>query len=227
METTLHRQLKQIYAGDGERTEVCLEGYRIDAVTQDQLVEIQLSSLAAIRRKIARLLDRHRVLVVKPIVVRKQLIKRRTEGGRVVNRRASPKRGTVLDLFGELVHFTDVFPHPQLEMQIVLVEIEEWRFPGHGRRRRHRDNDFVVEDQRLLDIQKVYRLNTATDLPRLLPVPLPATFNTLDLANALKVDRWIAQQVAYCFCKTGTSRTVGKTGNTLLYSFNAPARAAA
>ena len=44
-------------------------------------------------------------------------------------------RGTFVDLFDELVHFTRVFPHPRLALEVVLVEIEEWRYPGHGRRR--------------------------------------------------------------------------------------------
>ena len=44
----------------------------------------------------------------------------------------------MLDLFEELVHFTRVFPHPRLTLEVVLVEIEEWRYPGHGRRRRWR-----------------------------------------------------------------------------------------
>ena len=65
METTLHRQLKALYAGPEARTEERLEGYRIDAVRGSQLVEIQHGSLAAIRDKIARLLKRHQVLVVK------------------------------------------------------------------------------------------------------------------------------------------------------------------
>ncbi|HEX5102455.1 MAG TPA: hypothetical protein VFV87_01505, partial [Pirellulaceae bacterium] len=61
METTLHRQLKALYAGPEARTEERLEGYRIDAVRSipggglrgRQLVEIQHGSLAAIRDKIA------------------------------------------------------------------------------------------------------------------------------------------------------------------------------
>ena len=70
--------------------------------------------------------------------------------GPVASRRLSPKRGTLLDLFHELVYFTRAFPHPNLTIEAVLVEIEEWRYPGHGRRRRWRKNDFVVADQRLV-----------------------------------------------------------------------------
>ena len=35
METSLHRELKSLYAGDDAQTEVVLDSYRIDAVVGD------------------------------------------------------------------------------------------------------------------------------------------------------------------------------------------------
>ncbi|HZN36056.1 MAG TPA: hypothetical protein VFB80_19635, partial [Pirellulaceae bacterium] len=96
METTLHRQLKALYAGPEARVEERLEGFRIDAVRSGQLVEIQHGSLGAIRDKIARLLKSHAVLVVKPLVVRKTLVKLSKRGGRELSRRQSPKQGSLL-----------------------------------------------------------------------------------------------------------------------------------
>ena len=54
METSLHRDLKKLYAGDDSQTEVVLGGYRIDAVSGGRLIEIQHGSLSAIRDKIVR-----------------------------------------------------------------------------------------------------------------------------------------------------------------------------
>ncbi len=140
METSLHRQLKDHYAESGAEQEVKLGPYRIDVVNSDVLVEIQHGSLASIRDKVARLLKQHRVLVVKPIVARKRIVRLQNAGGRVVSRRWSPKRGKPLDLFDELVYFTRVFPHANLTLEVPLVEVEERRFPGHGRRRWRRDS---------------------------------------------------------------------------------------
>ena len=53
METSLHRQLKELYAADGGLTEQRLGRYRIDVVRGQQLVEIQLASLSAYRRNSA------------------------------------------------------------------------------------------------------------------------------------------------------------------------------
>jgi len=219
METTLHRQLKALYAGGEARVEQRLAGYRyrIDAVRGDQLVEIQHGSLAAIRDKIARLVAKHRVLVVKPIVVRKSLVILSHKGGRELSYKASPKRGSVLDLFDELVYFTRVFPHENLTLETPLVEIEERRYPGHGRRRRWRARDFVVEDQRLLAVTAVERFADHADLWRLLPPGLSEPFHTGHLAQALGVRRWIAQRIAYCLRKTGAAAVAGKQGNAWLY----------
>jgi hypothetical protein len=217
METTLHRQLKERYTTPGARVEQKLGKYRIDVVQPGRLVEIQVASLSAIRHKIATLLKKHDVLVVKPIVVRKHLVKLRRAGGKQLERRLSPKRRTLLDIFDELVHFTRVFPHRRLTLEVPLIEIEEWRYPGHGRRRRWRDNDHQVEDQRLLNVVSVHEFRAAGDLCRLLPPALPRPFHTGHLAEGLGVERWIAQRMAYCLRETGAVQSVGKLRGAWLY----------
>ena len=130
METSLHQALKRRYGGKDDRFEAALGNYRIDVISQGHLVEIQLAPLAAIRDKVRTLLKDHHVVVVKPIIVQKTLVKRAKDHGPVVSRRRSPKRGTILDLFHEMVHFTGVFPHQRLTLEVPLIDIEEWRYPG-------------------------------------------------------------------------------------------------
>jgi len=219
METSLHRELKGHYAGDDAEFEVPLGRYRIDVVTGGRLVEIQHGGLAAIRDKIRVLLKKHEVVVVKPIVARKILVRQDAKGGEVLARRTSPKRGHLLDVFDELVHFTRVFPHERLTLEVPLVEIEEWRYPGHGRRRRWRKNDHQVEDQKLIAVNETYRLQTRGDLIGLIACKLPSPFHTGHLAKGLGVHRWIAQRIAYTLRKTGAAKQVAKEGNALLYKF--------
>ncbi|MCA9110459.1 MAG: hypothetical protein KDA52_10950, partial [Planctomycetaceae bacterium] len=124
METTLHRQLKEVYCDDPDQHEVVLDGYRIDAIVDGRLIEIQQAGLGALRTKIATLLKSHDVTVVKPLVGRKVLIKRARKGGRVQSTRTSPKRETFFDLFDELVNFVTVFPHQRLSLHVLLTEQE-------------------------------------------------------------------------------------------------------
>jgi len=217
METSLHQQLKSLYAGDTGETEVRLGRYRIDAVVDDELIEIQHGGLGAIRDKIRTLTKQHTVRVVKPIVANKVLVKRKTKGGKIVSRRKSPKRGVLLDVFDDLVHFTSAFPHKRLTLEVVLVDIEEYRYPGHGKRRRWRKNDHTREDQHLVEVNETFTFRTARDLWKLAPRGLPKPFHTGHLAEGLGIERWIAQRMAYVYRETNAIRQVGKQGNALLY----------
>jgi hypothetical protein len=219
METSLHKQLKLLYAADTGQMESVLGKYRIDVQADDELIEIQHGSLAAIRPKIRQLLRKHQVRVVKPIIARKWLVRQDERGGTVLGRRKSPKQGKLLDVFDELIYFKELFPHRRLTVEVLLVEMEEWRYPGHGRRRRWRENDFEVEDQKLLTVEDRFELGTADDLRKILKVRLPRQFHTGHLAEKLTISRWLAQRIAYCLRHAGTAREVGKQGNALLYEF--------
>ncbi len=217
METTLHRQLKNHFAGPDARLEVTVGRYRIDIVDGDRLIEVQHSSLASLRDKVRVLLKKHDVAIIKPIIARKRLVNLDKQDGEPVSERWSPKRGTALDLFQELLFFTSVFPHRRLTLRIPLIEIEETRFPK--RRRNRRRGQFKVQDQRLLSILSEETYRTTSDLRRLLPETLPAKFGTFELARELKVHRSIAQRIAYCLRETGCTVIAGKQGNSLQYRF--------
>lgn len=110
------------------RHEVVLDKYRIDAIDKrGRLIEIQCASLAAIRDKIRFcLLESHQVIVVKPLAARKRITTLNRQGGEIVSSRYSPSRQTLPQLFKELVHF-GVFPHPRLQLDIVMTEQEEFQ----------------------------------------------------------------------------------------------------
>lgn len=123
----------------------------------------------------------------------------------------------MLDLFHELVYVTRLFPHRNLCLEVPLVDIEEYRYPGHGRRRRWRRDDYQVADQRLVQIRRIHRFRTAYDLTTLLPPELPTPFHTGHLAQQADVPRWVAQRITYCLRKMGAAEEVGKRANTRLY----------
>ena len=135
-----------------------------------------------------------------------------------------PEAGKLLDLFDELIHFTNVFPHPRLVLEVPLVEVEEWRYPGHGRRRWRRDGDFQVEDQTLVMVQSQIRLVSAGDLAGLVSCPLPVPFHTAHIASGMSIPRWSAQRIAYCLNRMGAWRQVGKSRNAWLYDWTDDSR---
>ncbi|MGC4007176.1 MAG: hypothetical protein QM811_30220 [Pirellulales bacterium] len=222
MESSLHRELKRIYAGESARTEVRLGRYIIDALVGDELVEIQHGNLSAIRDKIRTLCETHVVRIVKPLIARKYLVKPSPKNPLKSSRRVSPKKQTFLDIFEQLVRFTRAFPHPNLTLELSLVEIEDHRVPGHGRRRRYRATDHVTLDQRLLAVNESCLIRTLEDLRSLLGprvARLPLEFTTADLSETLGIQRWQAQQIAYVFRECGGLLELGKRGGGRLYAW--------
>ncbi len=220
METTLHQQLKLSYAEDASSTEVKLGRFRIDAVRGEELIEVQCASLSAIRDKCQQLLQRHPLRVVKPIIMRTRITRLTKRDGAIESRRMSPKRGSVLELFDELIYFTRVFPHPNLTLEVPLVQVEQFRIPNPKKRRRSWHKDYTVADVKLESIQSTLQLREPEDLLELLAID-PRTsrfdgahFNTADLAAAIDRPRWHAQQIAYVLRKTGAieAKSRSRTG---------------
>ena len=182
--TTIHNQLKSHYVQDTSRHEVDLDGYRIDAIdSDDRLIEIQCASLLAIRDKIRNLTCNHSVVVVKPLAARKKLIKKAKLNGKTVSSRYSPAKQTLAWIFQELVHFTKAFPHPNLQLDVLLTEQEEIRLPPKTKswRRKH-----SVHDRTLVEVQHTYSLQTVEDLWMALEVTVPDVFTRLTLPREEK-----------------------------------------
>ena len=215
MESSLHRQLKGLYGDSAEDCEVLVEGYRIDAVARGRLIEIQRASLSAIRSKIAQLLRGHRVTLVKPLAARTLIVRKDEADGPIVSQRFSPLRRTMFHLFEELVHFGDVFPHPKLKLEVLMIEQAEHRVTRP--KRRFNGPSFRVEDRHLLQIVSRQTFQTARDLISLLPETLPTPFQTQDLAGEAGIPRWLAQKMVYCLKQSGAIEPVGKLGNAVLY----------
>src|SRR3954447_4841848 len=145
---SLHRQLKERFGpGAGGRSEVVLEGFRIDAVAADgTLVEVQSRALGALRAKLRRLLPDYRVRVVKPVVLARRVVRRGRPDGPDLSARLSPKRGSLLDVFDDLTGLSGVFPHPNLTVEVLGVEVDEVRVT------RRRRPGYRVADRALREV---------------------------------------------------------------------------
>lgn len=214
-EKPLHAALKQWCAEPGDRFEVAVGGFVIDVVRDDLLIEVQTSSFSKMKRKLVRLLDDgHRIRVVHPIASEKVIV-RVGDGGEVLGRRRSPKRGSSVDVFAELVSFPTLVDHPGLDLVIVLTREEELRRhqPGKAWRRK----GWVVEERHLVEVLDSMLIRSSSDLADLLPAGLDDRFTTADLASRLGCPRRIAQQMTYCLRNTGQIVQTGKRGNAIEY----------
>src|SRR5919205_2984155 len=97
-EKPLHASLKQWYARPGDRFEVPVDGFVIDIVRDDLLIEIQTRNFSSIKSKLNKLARSHRVRLIYPIVHEKWIVRLATDNGHGTIRRKSPKRGRLEDL---------------------------------------------------------------------------------------------------------------------------------
>src|SRR5260370_41738669 len=98
MEPSLHRELKECYCDDAAAREVNVRGYRIDAVVDGMLIEIQQASLAALRQKTKVLLETHAVTIVKPLCCLKTIIRLKRKAGPIASTRNSPRHETIFSM---------------------------------------------------------------------------------------------------------------------------------
>ncbi len=213
-EGPLHASLKRWYAEPGDRIEEPVEGFVVDIVRGDLLIEIQTGSFSSMKRKLTSLLDDHAVRLVHPIAAEKWIVKL-DDRGEVLSRRRSPKRGEVVDIFGELVAFPDLIAHRNLTIDVLLVGVEEARrFDAEKAWRR---KGWVVEERRLVEVIDRVAVRSPECLASFLPLEAPGEFTTADLAAGLGRPRRLAQQMAYCLRHAGVIEAVAKKGNAVVY----------
>lgn len=215
MESSLHRTLKQHYAGGpGGRVEVAVGRDRADALTGDgRLVEVQCGPTASLRPKLGRWLDGSRVRVVLPVVVARRIVRRSHRDGPDISARFSPKRGLPFDAFEHLVGLAGLIPHPNLDITITAVEIDELRRCGS------RGRSTVILDRRLRRILSETAVRAPDDLLALLPPGLPDPFSSRELAALTGRPDWIARRAAYCLRIAGAAVEVGRLGRFRAYRF--------
>jgi len=214
-ETSLHAALKAWYARPGDRIEAAIDGYIIDVVRDDLLIEIQTRGFAALTAKLTTLLARHRVRLVHPIARERTIVRIDADGETLLGQRRSPKRGRVEQVFAELVRFPALIHHPHFALEVLLTREEEVRcHDGKGSWRR---KGWSIVDRRLLGVDESVRLESVADLRALLPPDLPQPFTTQDLAVALGLPRRLAQQMAYCLSRAEAITPAGKRGRARLY----------
>ncbi len=98
-EYSLHSELKKWYSISEDELEVKVnDGFVIDILRDNLLIEIQTKNFSAIKKKLNKLVVDNRVRLVYPIAKFKWIIYV-SQVGNVINRRKSPKKGKLLIFF--------------------------------------------------------------------------------------------------------------------------------
>ncbi len=216
-ERSLHATIKQLYCTPGSEVEVKVDGYVIDVVKGDLLIEIQTRSFSAIKDKLFKLMKNHPIRLVHPIPMEKWVI-RQSLDEREISRRKSPKKMGFAHIFEELVSIPTFIIHSNFELEVLLIKEEEIRVKdGKGSWRRR---GWSSVDRRLIDIVDRKLYSEPEDFLCMIPNTIEEPFTTRTLSEALKIPRRLVQKMTYCMRKMDILKIAGKEGNAHLYMRN-------
>jgi hypothetical protein len=213
-EKPLHASLKEWYAQPGDRLEIAVDGFVIDIVRKNLLLEIQTANFVSVKKKMNNLALSHRIRLIYPLAREKWIVKLPKDASGEVTRRRSPKRGRVEELFREMVSFPQLLANPNFSLEVVMIREEDVR--RYAGTRHWRKRGWIVEERRLLGVVEQRLFEEPADWLVFLPEDLE-TFTASDLADAIGIRRQLAQKMVYCLRKGRVIDLIGKQGRANLY----------
>ncbi|MHA2391609.1 MAG: hypothetical protein ACXAEX_06540 [Promethearchaeota archaeon] len=146
-EYSLHNLLKEWYKEPNDKLEMKIDNYVIDIVRDGLLIEIQTKNFSAIKSKLEKLLQNHRVRLIYPIIQDKWIINVDSHWNKI-KRRLSPIHYSYLDIFNELIGIPHIINNPDFTLELLLVQIEEIRkLDGKGSWKR---KGWSIHDKKLI-----------------------------------------------------------------------------
>ncbi|MDQ1280727.1 MAG: hypothetical protein QG670_1990 [Thermoproteota archaeon] len=214
-ERSLHSAIKTWIAKPGDRFEVTVDGFIVDVVRDDLLIEVQTRNFSAIRDKISTLVLKHRVRLVYPIPSRKTIVHVDRLNGNPLKRRVSPKKGRLIELFNELVWIPQLCKEQNFELEVLMVEEEEIRCDdGRGTWRRR---GISIKNHILVRVVDQAIFTSAHDFFSFLPDTLSQPFTNQQIAISLGISLRLARRMTYSLREMGALHLMGKAGHALLF----------
>ena len=135
-ERTLHVVLKNFYETDPNFREIRVGRFVADIRRGDSIVEIQTRAFRNLREKIPAFIAENSVKVVFPVAAKKFISWVDPESGEVIERRRSPKSGSIWDFLAELWELRPILPLDGLSFDVAYLELEEFRLlTGRSKRK--------------------------------------------------------------------------------------------
>ncbi len=208
-ECSLHSEIKRIYSLPGDNFEVKLDNYIVDILRGQLIIEVQTRNFSALKEKLQTLSKKHQVRLVYPLP-EKKWITYITKDNVAINKRKSPKKGKLTDLFRELVMIPKMIGKENFSLEVLFIDEEEVRCDdGRGSWRRR---GVSIKERRLLQVNSRILFQNKTDYLKLLPDSLNQVFTNRELAKLARIPVGTARQMTYCLRKSNIIRVAEKNG---------------
>ncbi len=214
-EKTLHAILKNYYEPEEDRQEIPIENYVADIYHDGQIMEIQTGQFNRMRKKLSVFLPLYPVTIVYPIPELKWLIWVDETTGELSQKRKSPRKGTVYDVFPELYKIKNFLKEPNLNIRLVLLEVEEYKLlNGWSRDRKKGAGRF---DRIPVQMTEEVTIQRAEDYMQFIPPCLIEPFTVKEFGKEAHIPEKKASIVLNILYYMELVKRVGKKGNAYLY----------
>ena len=225
-EKSLHAILKKYIDPCKEHQEVPVGNFIADICDPKNktITEIQTANFGAMKDKLEAFLPEYQVRILHPIAHRKTVCWIDPETGEITASNVSTCIGSFYELFRELSRITEYIGHPNLTVEALLIDLEEYRMQdgwgNGGKRGSHRFDRMPtgIYERLVLQGREDYSVFLPKDL-------LPEPFTARDLETAVGIHRKSLQYSAVLKVLTqiGVTRRVGLTSRrAFLYQVQIP-----
>ena len=214
-EKSVHAVFKNYYEPDEDKQEIPIENFIADIYNGREIIEIQTRQMNKMRDKLSAFLPLCPVTIVHPVPRQKWLIWIDEESGEMSTRRKSPRCGNPYDAFPELYKIKMFLKHPNLRIQIAMMDVEEYRLLNGWSRDKKKGSSRY--DRIPLKLTEVVAIERPEDYLQFVPASLEDAFTTKDFAREAHISQSLAGTVLNILNYAEVIERVGKKGNYYLY----------
>lgn len=215
-EKTVHSVLKSYLSPDPINHEIKVGGFVADICTGNEIIEIQTRNFSKLRRKLEAFLEFAPVTIVYPVPYVKWLRWVNPQTGEISPPRKSPKTGTPYMIFSELFWIKDFLINPNLNLKIILINMEEYRYLDGWSRDKKKGSTRC--DRIPTELVQEISINSPEEYRILIPETLGEEFTSRDYRKASGLSIKLSQTALNILHYVGVVSRIGKKGNAYLYT---------
>ena len=214
-EKTLHAVLKNYIDPDEDHQEIPIDNYVADICHNGRITEIQTAHMDAMRARLRCFLPQYPVRIVYPIPAEKWIIWVDPETGELLKKNRSPLRGSFYHAFRELYRIRPFLLDPNLSLELMLIDIDEYRLlDGWSRDRKRGSHRYDRIPVRLRDRMI---LTCPRDYMQFVPADLEEPFTSAEFAKTAGFNKKGFSTILLILTEAGVVERIGKRGNSWLY----------
>ena len=218
-EKSIHSLVKDYIEPNKEYQEVKVGNYIADIKKDNVIYEIQTQQFKKLLGKINYYIkNNYKTIIVYPIAQNKYINWVEPSSMDIVERRKTPHKGVIQDMFKELYWIVDYLEHPLVELNIILLDAEEYKYlDGYGQNCKKRATKI---DKVPTKVNEIIQIKSIKDLSKFIPNTLPENFTSKDFIKHSKCNKRWAGSGLKMLREKGIIQIVGKQGSSFIYKRN-------